>query len=205
MLLRKEATPKIDFLENWPAHYYEIKTAVSRKEFLEKAIAQHLDPEYDCYRMKLLNKRFFQKNKKKAADSFMHAWIMMNAAASNSFIGKRQLRELTGYLEDLCLHGYLPENEAEQQILTAEWTDFARSYLLSCIGDKSYCSTFFSIVPLKDNAVAHKLVEEIDLVTRIYPSKFGMEASFAPLRQIFISVYCQIIENGETYWDGVAF
>lgn len=203
MLLKKDATPQIDFLENWPSHYYELKTPQLRKEFLEKAIAQNLDPENDSYRMELLNKRFFTMNKKKSADSFMHAWLMINTAACNSFTGKRQLKELKGYLDHLCLNDYPAESSNKQQLLTEEWTDFARSYLLACTGSRNYCSTFFSIVPLKDKAVARKLMEEIDLVTRIYPSKFELENSFRPLREIFISTYCQLIEDGESFWNEI--
>lgn len=203
MLLKRERQPQIDFLENWPAHYYEIKNTIQRKAFLKKAIDQNLDPVHDQYRMKLLSSRFFKENKKGTADSFMLAWIMIkaSAAASDPFLIKKQQQELKKYLKNLYLYDFVPENEAEQQVLLEEWNDFARCYLSSCVGSKSYCSTLFNIVPLKDDMIAKKIADEIDLVTRLYPAKFNLEDFFIPLRQIFISTYCEMIENGESYWE----
>lgn len=203
MLLKKKDLSEFDFLENWPAHYYEIKDIIKRKEFLEKAITQNLDSEHDCYRMKLLNRRFFKKNKKGTADSFMLAWIMIKASASSgdAFIIKKKRRELENDLKNLCLYDFTLENEAEQQVLEEEWSDFAMRYLSSCVENKNYCSTLFNMVPLKDDAVARKIVAEINLVTLSYPSKFGLEDSMAPLRQIMIRTFCQMIENGSSYWE----
>lgn len=202
MLLKKETTSNTDFLEDWPVHYHEIKTALQRKDILEKAIAQNLDPVHNTYRMKLLEKRFFSMNKKGTVDSFMRAWIMIHAAAAanDSVLIKRQQRELIGYLKDLCLYDYIPENEAERQILVEEWTDFIKSYLLSCIGNKNYCSTFFNMISLKDEAIARKIADEIDLVTRIYPSKFGLADFLVPFRHVVISTYSRMIEHGESYF-----
>lgn len=203
MLLKKKDLPEFDFLENWPAHYYKIKDIIKRKEFLEKAITQNLDSEHDCYRMKLLNRRFFKENKKGTTDSFMLAWIMIKASASSgdAFIIKKKKRELENDLKNLCLCDFTPENEAEQQVLEEEWSDFARCYLSSCVESKNYCSTLFNMIPLKDDAVAKKIVAEINLVTLSYPSKFGLENFMAPLRQIMIHTFCQMIENGASYWD----
>lgn len=203
MLLKKKALPEFDFLESWPAHYYEIKDIIKRKEILEKAISQNLDPEHDSFRMKLLNKRFFTENKKGTTDSFMLAWIMIKASSASGdiFIGKKKGRELEAHLRNLCLYDFTPENEAEQQVLEEEWTDFARCYLLSCVESKSYCSTLFNMVPLQDSAVARKIVEEINLITLSYPSKFGLEDSMIPLRQIMGRTFCQMIENGFSYWN----
>lgn len=203
MLLKKKDLPEFDFLENWPAHYYEIKNAMKRKEYLEKAIELNLDPAHDGYRMKLLKKRFFSENKKGTADSFMLAWIMIKAAAAanDSFMMKRQIKELEGNLRNLCLYDYTPENEDEQQVLEEEWSDFARCFLASCVESKSYCSTLFNMVPLQDNAVARKIVSEVNLVTHNYPAAFGLAEAMIPLRQILILTFCRMIENGSSYWD----
>ncbi|MDE7287052.1 MAG: hypothetical protein K2N55_09480, partial [Lachnospiraceae bacterium] len=150
MLLKKKDLPEFDYLENWPAHYFEIKNAIKRKEYLEKAMELNLDPAHDGYRMKLLKKRFFSENKKGTADSFMLAWIMIKAAAAgNSFMLKKQTRELENNLRNLCLYDFTPENEDEKQVLDEEWNDFARCYLASCVESKSYCSTLFNMVPLQ--------------------------------------------------------
>ena len=196
MLLKKNSNPQIDYLENWPSHYYDIPTASLRKELLQEAINQNLDPEHDPYRMELLNRRFFSKGKKETGDAFMLAWIMIKSAASagGTLKVKKLQRELEGYLETLCLRNYTPKSPAQQQVLEEEWEDLAKRYILSCTKSKNYCSTFFSIVPLKDDAVAKKLADEINLVTQVYPARFGLEEAFFPLRIIFISAYNLLVE-----------
>ena len=51
MLLKKEKPAQIDYLENWPEHYYEIENAKERKEILAQAISRGLDLPNDNYRM----------------------------------------------------------------------------------------------------------------------------------------------------------
>lgn len=182
MLLKKEKPAQIDPLENWPEHYYEIENAKERKEILAQAISRGLDLPNDNYRMKLLEKRYGKDGK---SDSFMKAWMMIKAsgAAGISFFNKRHLqKELKQYMKDLCLLEYAPENETEQTILLAEWENFAKVLLASCTGSKTYCSTLFGIVPIKDASVARKIAEEIDFVTRTYPQKLELADEFAPFR-----------------------
>ena len=103
MLLKKEKPAQIDYLENWPEHYYEIENAKERKEILAQAISRGLDLPNDNYRMKLLEKRYGKDGKN---DAFMKAWMMIKAsgAAGISFFNKRHLqKELKQYMKDLCL------------------------------------------------------------------------------------------------------
>ena len=141
MLLKKEKPAQIDYLENWPEHYYEIENAKERKEILAQAISRGLDLPNDNYRMKLLEKRYGKDGKN---DAFMKAWMMIKAsgAAGISFFNKRHLqKELKQYMKDLCLLEYAPENETEQAVLLTEWENFAKVLLASCTGSKTYCST----------------------------------------------------------------
>ena len=175
MLLKKEKPAQIDPLENWPEHYYEIENAKERKEILAQAISRGLDLPNDNYRMKLLEKRYGKDGK---SDAFMKAWMMIKAsgAAGISFFNKRHLqKELKQYMKDLCLLEYAPENE-------------------------TYCSTLFGIVPIKDASVARKIAEEIDFVTRTYPQKLELADEFAPFREVMVNTYCNMIENGSSYW-----
>ena len=122
-------------------------------------------------------------------------------AAGISFFNKRHLqKELKQYMKDLCLLEYAPENETEQTILLAEWENFAKVLLASCTGSKTYCSTLFGIVPIKDASVARKIAEEIDFVTRTYPQKLELADEFAPFREVMVNTYCNMIENGSSYW-----
>ena len=69
---------------------------------------------------------------------------------------EKQNVEKDADVEDVC--GY---------ILEEEWKNFAYTYLASCTGSRAYCSTLFGIVPIKDAAVAEKIAQDIDLVTKI--------------------------------------
>ena len=103
-------------------------------------------------------------------------------------------------MKDLCLLVYAPENETEQAVLLTEWENFAKVLLASCTGSKTYCSTLFGIVPIKDASVARKIAEEIDFVTRTYPQKLELADEFAPFREVMVNTYCNMIENGSSYW-----
>lgn len=156
MLLKKEKPAQIDYLENWPEHYYEIENAKERKEILAQAIIRELDLPNDNYRMKLLEKRYGKDGKN---DAFMKAWMMIKAsgAAGISFFNKRHLqKELKQYMKDLCLLEYAPENETEQAVLLTEWENFAKVLLASCTGSKTYCSTLLALCRSKMHPLQEK-------------------------------------------------
>lgn len=192
-----------DYLQDWPVHYYEIESATEKRAALETALANHLNPPYDTYRLRLLEKRYFNHHKKGTTDAFMYAWAMIKASSSSGvsfFTKKKQLRELLSYMEDLCLVNYEPESAEERQVLTEEWTSFAAQLISSNAGSRTYCSTLFGLVPIKDTIVARKIANDIQLVTHDYPALFGQEAAFAPLEKIFRDVFCQMIEDGNSYF-----
>ncbi len=196
MLIKGNKTETIDYLENWPARYYDIPSGSLRLEYIEKAKEQGLATVADTYREKLCKKRFFTNDNKGTTDGFLRAWMMIKAssAAGISFFQKKsKKRELESYMEDLCLLHYTPENSKEAAILTEEWQDFARYFLSSCVGSKGYCSTLFGIVRIKDEQVAEKISAEISLVTKEYPALLGLEDAFAPLRTIMEETYQELI------------
>ena len=156
MLLKKEKPAQIDYLENWPEHYYEIENAKERKEILAQAISRGLDLPNDNYRMKLLEKRYGKDGK---SDAFMKAWMMIKAsgAAGISFFNKRHLqKELKQYMKDLCLLEYAPENETEQAVLLTEWENFAKVLLASCTGSKTIAPLFLALCRSKMHPLQEK-------------------------------------------------
>ncbi len=203
MLIKtNKETPKTDYLADWPAHYYEIPTAAEKIEALESIEKQGIATASDTYRKALCEKRYFSKNKKGTVDSFFSAWMMIKASSASgiSFLTRKKLqRELEGYMEDLCLLRFPYENEEALAVRAEEWRAFAIYFIQSCSDSKSYCSTLFGIVPIKDSIVAEKIANEILLVTSEYPKQFQLAEAFAPLKEIMCEVYCQMIENGETY------
>lgn len=197
MLTKDISSQSMDYLKDWPAHYYDIPTGTLRMKYLDTALENGLAVKADHYRKKLCQKRFFSQNPAGNVDGFLHAWTMIKASASagvSFFQKKRLMRELESYLKDLCLLDYVSENEIEAEVLTAEWSDFARYFIASCIGSKSYCSTLFGFVPIKDATIAEKIVAEIDVVTKEYPAKLGYEEAFIPLRNIIKDTYQEMIQ-----------
>lgn len=186
------ASKKIDYLADWPLHYYDIQTGKMRQEFLSLAIAQKIDPICDAYRLKLCQKRFFTYSNDGSIDSFSRALTLIQAASAagvSVFTKKRMKRELESYAKDLCLLDYSPESPEEMDILQQEWDDFSRYFISSCLGNKSYCSTLFGLVPMKDSMVSQKIALQILQVTVEYPQKFGMEELFYPLQQSMHRMY----------------
>ena len=75
--------------------------------------------------------------------------------------------------------------------------DFARRYIQLCMKSRSYGSTLLNLIPLSEESTAMKLAQEIDAVTRVYPSYFGLEEACAPLRKAIFEVFVEEIEGGE--------
>ena len=101
MLLNNE---NVDYLLEWPAHYYEIEDINERERILQLAIEQKLDPALDEKRLLILRKRFGDHPAEKRADHFLRAWMMIQAASAGGvsfFQKKRQKKELCGYLMQL--------------------------------------------------------------------------------------------------------
>lgn len=202
MLLLENNKRDINFLEDWPLHYYELPSGIERIKALNEAAVQGICTDLDEYRKIMCEKRFFAKNDKGTTDAFLNAWMMIkaSAAAGVSFLQKKRLkRELEEYMDILCLTGFDSENEKALLARADEWSDFAKSFIHSCTGSKAYCSTLFGFVPIKDSVIAEKISAEIMLVTKQYPSKFGYAAAFAPLHEVMCATYCQMIHDGESY------
>lgn len=203
-MILKADTKEINYLENWPQHYYEIADSVKRKEVLLTAIEQKLDPKQDALRLKLYEKRYGLTKKKNAnTDIFIHAWMMIkasNAAGVSRFQKKQKQKELRQLMKDLGILDFPEAPKEEQEIIKAEWACFTRLYINYCTNNKTYCSTLFGFIPIKEEIVAEKLADEIDLVTRRYPKVLDLADSFIPFRKVVSEVYLQMVENGQKYW-----
>lgn len=203
-MLKKETAAQIDYLSDWPSHYYEIPSAEEKKKYLDMILEKEPDSAADIFRLEILKKRFFTLTEDGHIDAFLHAFTMIgaSAAAGIPFFQKRQRKkELEQYMELLWLTGFGDRTETEQKILTMEWEDFVFRYLISCFDSKAYRSTIFGMIPAKDPAVARKLAKEIKSVIRDYPARLGMEREFDPLYRCFERVYCERVEDAGEYWD----
>ena len=105
------------------------------------------------------------------------------------------LSDKTDDLKNLCVLDF-----EHDELLFAEWKNFAEVYLSTC-SSHSYRSTLFGFLTLKDDVVAAKIAKEIDSVTRLAPRQFNLENECKKLREIMIDAYISQIKDGEAYWN----
>ena len=184
-------------LEDWPAHYFEIENIAEREKILEERIASDPERIEDRERLKLLHKRFSVKTGAAWADRFMHAWLMLRVLQgqkTNRLNARRQKEQFHAELENLCVLDY-----PYSPMLQAEWGDFAERYILACADSRNYRTAILGFLPMKDEAIAQKILKEIDDLTGELPDRFGLRTECVQLRKAMLDAYGRMIEHGKDY------
>ena len=197
MLLKKEIN--LNYLENWPEHYYEIKDINERENILKSYIEKNPDSVDDQNRLQLLQKRFVCLKDHKRADLFMRGWINSKTLTTENihFFNKKRIeKEFRQCLEDLCILNY-----KRSPILHEEWKSFAQEFILSCIDSHSYKQVAVGIGHVSDKNVAMRIAGDIDHITKKLPASFLLEDECKELHDIMVETYQQMLENGEQYWN----
>ena len=197
MLLKKEIN--LNYLENWPEHYYEIKDINERENILKSYIEKNPDSLDDQNRLQLLQKRFVCLKDHKRADLFMRGWINSKTLTTENihFFNKKRIeKEFRQCLEDLCILNY-----ERSPILHEEWKSFAQEFILSCIDFHSYKQVAVGIGHVSDKNVAMRIAGDIDHITKKLPAYFLLEDECKELHDIMVETYQQMLENGEQYWN----
>lgn len=197
MLLKKEIN--LNYLENWPEHYYEIKDINERENILKSYIEKNPDSLDDQTRLQLLQKRFICLKDHKRADLFMRGWINSKTLSTENihFFNKKRIeKEFRKCLEDLCILNY-----ERSPILHEEWKSFSQEFILSCIDSHSYKQVAVGIGHVSDKNVAMRIAGDIDHITKKLPASFLLEEECKELHDIMVETYQQMLENGEQYWN----
>lgn len=197
MLLKKEIN--LNYLENWPEHYYEIKDINERENILKSYIEKNPDSLDDQNRLQLLQKRFICLKDHKRADLFMRGWINSKTLTTENihFFNKKRIeKEFRQCLEDLCILNY-----ERSPILHEEWKSFSQEFILSCIDSHSYKQVAVGIGHVSDKNVAVRIAGDIDHITKKLPASFLLEEECKELHDIMVETYQQMLENGEQYWN----
>lgn len=197
MLLKKEIN--LNYLENWPEHYYEIKDINERENILKSYIEKNPDSLDDQNRLQLLQKRFVFLKDHKRADLFMRGWINSKTLSTENihFFNKKRIeKEFRQCLEDLCILNY-----ERSPILHEEWKSFSQEFILSCIDSHSYKQVAVGIGHVSDKNVAMRIAGDIDHITKKLPASFLLEEECKELHDIMVETYQQMLENGEQYWN----
>lgn len=198
MTLAERKPLSTDIFAEWPDSYYREESLARRREYIEEQLRRHPESEADQRRKDLLDRRLSLKGKEEA-DLFIRAWMMIRIAENDriSFLNRKSKeKELRENLKQLCILEY-----AESDELIREWRDFARKYLIICCKSPSYKTVGFGLIHINDEKAAFKIAAEIDLVTRKIPSRFDLDQACLSFRNTVVQVYCELLENGQDYWE----
>lgn len=200
MLLKTENTPVTDYLENWPAHYYEIEDIDLREQLLLFRLEANAGDREDQRRLTLLRKRYPSGSRpgKARKDGFVAAWmgLLIEGRLGTNFLNrKRQEKEIRRCLTELCVL-----DESFDAVLEAEWRQFAALWIRTCIGDHSYGSTVFGLFRLGDERIGKKIASEIYEVTTLIPARFGLRDALDDFRRVMKECYLSMIEHSDRYW-----
>lgn len=198
MALIKETAVQTDYLENWPAHYYDITDINKREDCLSEILRISPDSADDARRLEILRKRY-GRIRTKRPDLFMNAWLMIKVSGNDrpTFLTRKTFaREVRSYLAALCLVDF-----EYSEVLREEWEDFARTCITSFANSKTYRSAVFGLMQVSDKNTALRIAHDIIDVTKTIPSWYGYEKEAEPLYHIMKNAYLSLIENGDVYWD----
>ena len=129
--------------------------------------------------------------------NYMNAWVMIKAASStgvNFLTRKKAEKDAMNYLSVF-------QAEAEEESRDRKIRFFASELINASLKSRSYGSTLFGMVPMRDKDVARKLAAEIQLVCHDYPAKLGLEKDFAFLYQTMEEVFFEQVPDAGQYWS----
>ena len=85
----------------------------------------------------------------------------------------------------------------------AEWKAFASFWIETCVEDKSYSSTVFGLLRMKDESLAKKMAQDIADALYFIPRSLELLEVAEPLRKVLVDCYCKSIFQGEKYWKEI--
>jgi hypothetical protein len=137
------------------------------------------------------------------AKEYMKTWMMIqvDARQNDSLFSRKKIeRNLSRYAKEFHLDDYSDLSAEQQEQRRLEWADFVRLYIQTCINSKTYRSTLFGALPLKDATVAQKIAEDILLITHDFPARYNRTETFLPLYEVCRTVYCQEVEEDSPFF-----
>lgn len=169
------------------AAYYKEQDPLRRKKLLAKSIEAGEDPEGNAIREKIWNIRYAEKNpvdQKTRADGFLALWMVMefNRNAGGKMFGKgRAKKEILKELEKYRFAEFLNGSELEKNLIYRECYHMVKTYIDLCETDKSYGSTLFGILSMKDTDLKAKMKNDLYETGIQLAADLGMEEEMAPI------------------------
>ena len=125
--------------------------------------------------------------------------LLIDGRLGTNFLNrKKRARDIRQYFTTLCVL-----DEEVDEVLLEEWRQFARFWIESCAGDRSYDSTAFGLFRLGDERLGKKIAAEIHEVTSTIPARFGLAEELRAFRRVMKETYIAMVDHGDRYWADV--
>ena len=129
--------------------------------------------------------------------NYMNAWVMLKAASSTgiNFLTHKKKKKKTKKNLSVKQTAYPDKYE------NAKIRAFAGELIEASLKSRSYGSTLFGMVPMREKDVSQKLAAEIRLVSHDYPAQLGLQQDFDFLYQEMKDVFFELVPDAEKYWS----
>ena len=169
------------------AKYYREKDRMERLKLLEQSIAAGEEPEENRIRKELWEIRYSDKAETgdTRADGYLGLWMTMefNRNSASRFFGTRSAKELQE-------RGGLYE-----ELLYRECCHLVLVYMDLCQTDKSYNTTIFGLIHIKEDSAKAKVQRDIRETAVELPANLGMEAELGIITRAAREIYRQYYPN----------
>ncbi len=194
--MKAQAEEKKEVREiKWPDDYYSTTDADKRKELLEYAIGQELEPEKNKIRMELWEKRY---GVKAGVDQFLAAWINL-IYYSNMVKGKRIARwhkkEIDKLIGSMCFDIVERDGEAAEELLYLEFYHMLDFYMDICQTDKKYTGIILGLGTMSQDRVVQKIATEFFRVAYCVPDMIKSMKEYEIVRRAVVDCFAAKFPN----------
>ncbi len=180
---------KEEYLTRWPERYYDLSPE-ERLCALSEVLKRNPDSAEDQRRLEIHRMRYDDKGK----DRFLNAWMMLKSTEAQPhgfFMKNKFIKDVTRELSRLGI-----AQEEPDELLKAEWRDFADTMIKMYLNSPSYRSAVFGMGSVNDRNVSFRLATEVETVTKTVPALALAEESVLPFRAILLERFTVLVPNG---------
>jgi hypothetical protein len=179
------------------ARYYQEMEPIKRKKLLKLIAEEEGSQEEKAIRQELFDVRYAgrsQANRDMPADGFLGLWMMMeyNCSAGPGLFGmniKKARKEVGRGLEKLKIREYYEKGGLYRELLDRELQHMVRTYMNLCKTDRTYNSTLFGLMKMKEEQSAGKLKNDVNAIITRFPRDLQMEEELKPVIDAAKTVY----------------
>lgn len=182
------------------AKYYREKDPMERLKLLEQSIAAGEEPEENRIRKELWEIRYSDKAEAgdTRADGYLGLWMTMefNRNSASRFFGTRSAKKEIGkYLKKLKFQELQERGGLYEELLYRECCHLVLVYMDLCQTDKSYNTTIFGLIHIKEDSAKAKVQRDIRETAVELPANLGMEAELGIITRAAREIYRQYYPN----------